>query len=64
MTPNGLTKYLNKVFEPTGKNNISSTMIRHIFISEKIGGPTIKEKQELAEKMGHSTDTQEKYKKQ
>lgn len=63
MTPNGLTKYLNKVFEPTGKDNISSTMIRHIFISEKIGGPSIKEKQELADKMGHSTDTQEKYKK-
>ncbi len=63
MTPNGLTKYLNKVFEPTGKNNISSTMIRHIFISEKIGGPTIKEKQELADKMGHSVNTQEKYKK-
>lgn len=62
MTPNGLTKYLNKVFEKTGKN-ISSTMIRHIFISEKIGGPTLKEKQELAEKMGHSVNQQELYKK-
>lgn len=63
MNANSLTKYLNKVFEPTGKK-ISSTMIRHIFISEKIGGPTLKEKQEIAEKMGHSVNTQELYKKQ
>jgi len=38
-------------------------MLRHIFISEKIGGPTLKEKQELAEKMGHSVNQQELYKK-
>jgi len=63
MNANSLTKYLNKVFEPTGKK-ISSTMIRHIFISEKIGGPTLKEKQEIADKMGHSVNTQELYKKQ
>tara|TARA_R110002073_G_scaffold253583_1_gene416310 strand:- start:3879 stop:4847 length:969 start_codon:yes stop_codon:yes gene_type:complete len=63
MTPNGLTKYLNKVFEPTGKKNISSTMLRHIYISEKLGGPTLKEKKELADKMGHSVSTQEIYKK-
>jgi len=64
MSPNGLTKYLNKVFEPSGKNNISSTMLRHIFITEKFGGPTLKEKKEVAEKMGHSVATQEIYKKQ
>jgi hypothetical protein len=63
MTPNGLTKYLNKVFEPTGKKNISSTMLRHIYISEKLGGPSLKEKQALADKMGHSVNTQEIYKK-
>ena len=63
MTPNGLTKYLNKIFEPTGKKNISSTMLRHIYISEKLGGPTLKEKMELADKMGHSVSTQETYKK-
>ena len=33
MTANGLTKYLQKTFSPTGKN-ISSSMIRHIFISQ------------------------------
>lgn len=63
MTPNGLTKYLNKTFEPSGKSNISSSLIRHIFITEKIGGPTLKEKQEIADKMGHSVGQQELYKK-
>ena len=63
ISANGLTKLLNKTFEPTGKSNISSTMLRHIFISEKIGGPTLKEKQELADKMGHSVNQQELYKK-
>ena len=62
MTPNGLTKYLNKVFEPTGKNNISSSMIRHIFISEKFP-PQLKEKQEVADKMAHSVSQQEHYSK-
>ncbi len=62
MTSNGLTKYLNKVFEPTGKNNISSSMIRHIFISEKFP-PQLKEKQEVADKMGHSVSQQELYSK-
>ena len=60
MTANGLTKYLNKVFEPTGKSNISSSMIRHIFISEKFP-PQLKEKQEVADKMGHSVSQQEHY---
>ena len=63
MTPNGLTKYLNKTFEPTGKKNISSTMLRHIYITEKLGGPSIKEKKELADKMCHSVVQQEMYKK-
>jgi integrase len=63
MTSNGLKKYLNKVFSPSGKNNISATQLRHIFISEKIGGPTLKEKKELADKMAHSTNQQEIYNK-
>ncbi len=63
MTANGLTKYLNKTFEPSGKSNISSSLIRHIFITEKIGGPSLKEKQEIADKMGHSVNQQELYKK-
>jgi hypothetical protein len=60
MTSNGLTKYLNKVFEPTGKNNISSSMIRHIFITDKFP-PKLEEKQEVADKMGHSVSQQELY---
>jgi integrase len=63
MTSNGLTKYLNKVFSPSGKSNISATQLRHIFISEKVGGPTLKEKKELASKMAHSTSQQELYNK-
>ena len=62
MTPNGLTKYLNKVFEPTGKKNISSSMIRHIYISEKFP-PILDEKKETADKMGHSVSQQELYSK-
>ena len=62
MTSNGLTKYLNKVFEPTGKNNISSSMIRHIFITDKFP-PKLSEKQEVADKMGHSVSQQELYSK-
>ena len=60
MTSNGLTKYLNKVFEPTGKNNISSSMIRHIFITEKFP-PQLQERQDVADKMGHSVSQQELY---
>ena len=63
ITSNGLTKYLNKVFSPSGKKNISATQLRHIFISEKIGGPTLNEKKDLAEKMGHSVNQQELYNK-
>ena len=63
MKPNGLTKYLNKIFSPSGKSNISSNMIRHIFISEKFGGPQLDEKKMIADKMMHNTTTQEIYRK-
>ena len=63
MSPNGLTKLLNKTFESTGKN-IGSTLLRHIYITEKFPPTdTLKEKQAVADKMGHSTATQELYKK-
>tara|TARA_R110001599_G_scaffold1110_4_gene5318 strand:+ start:2470 stop:3429 length:960 start_codon:yes stop_codon:yes gene_type:complete len=61
MTANGLTKYLQKVFAPTGKN-ISSSMIRHIFISDKFPAQN-KEKDELADKMAHSVNQQTLYSK-
>lgn len=61
MTPNGLTKYLQKTFSPTNKN-ISSSMIRHIFISDKF--PAVNdEKEEVASKMLHSTEQQTLYSK-
>ena len=61
MTANGLTKYLQKTFAPTGKN-ISSSMIRHIFISDKFPAEN-KEKEEVAEKMAHSVSMQTLYSK-
>ena len=61
MTANGLTKYLQKTFAPTGKN-ISSSMIRHIFISDKFPAQN-KEKEEVAEKMAHSVNQQTLYSK-
>ena len=63
MSPNGLTKLLNKTFEATGKK-LSTTLLRHIYITEKFPSTdTLKEKQEVADKMGHSTTQQELYKK-
>ena len=60
MTTNGLTKFLYKVFEPTGKK-ISSTMIRHIILSDKYGDESgYKEKLDTATKMGHSVEEQQK----
>ena len=61
MTANGITKYLQKVFEPTGKN-ISSSLIRHIFISDKFPAQN-KEKEDVASKMGHSVAQQTLYSK-
>tara|TARA_R110000803_G_scaffold101544_1_gene169470 strand:+ start:672 stop:1655 length:984 start_codon:yes stop_codon:yes gene_type:complete len=60
MTTNGLTKFLYKVFEPTGKK-ISSTMIRHIVLTDKYGDESgYKEKLDTATKMGHSVEEQQK----
>jgi len=56
MTKNGLSKYLVKVFEPSGKN-ISSSLLRSIYISEAFP-PQNTEKQELASKMNHSVGVQ------
>lgn len=55
-TSSGLTKVLNSIF---GKN-ISVNMLRHIYITEKTG-PLIKQIEETAKEMGHSTETQKLY---
>ena len=56
ISPNSLTKLLIKVFEPSGKK-ISSSMLRHIYVTEKFP-PQTEEKIELAEKMLHSKQMQ------
>jgi len=62
MSRNGLTKFLNKVFEPTGKKNISASMLRHIYLTEKF--PAINdEREKVAGKMGHSVAQQVEYSK-
>lgn len=46
MNPNGITKYLNKIFLKYYKKKISTSMIRHIIISHSLEGEkTIKEKE-------------------
>ena len=50
-TPNGTTKYLNQIFKPYNKK-ISSSMIRHISISNDTkNDPTIKEQEEKEKKI-------------
>ena len=54
MNANGLSKYLTKIFEPTGKK-ISATMLRHIFLSDTFPAD-LKKRAEIADKMGHSVN--------
>jgi len=56
LTPNNLTKLLIKTFEPTGKN-ISSSLLRSIYISEKFE-PRTQERLNVADKMLHSVGMQ------
>jgi len=53
---NSMTKLFNKIF---GKR-ISSSALRHIFLSSKYGD-TIKDMKEDADKMGHTVETQKSY---
>jgi hypothetical protein len=60
MTTNGLSKFIVKTFEPTGKK-ISSTMLRHIYLTDKYGDESAyAEKEKDAKAMGHSVGTQQK----
>ena len=52
-----LSRYLNKIFAPTGKN-ISVTMLRHIYLSDQFPAQAQK-MQDLADQMGHSIATQQ-----
>lgn len=68
MSPNGITKFLNKIFlKYTGKK-ISTSMIRHIVISKTLKGEkTIKQKEEEAKKIEnkffHSKNVNQLYRK-
>tara|TARA_R110000765_G_scaffold157089_2_gene260196 strand:+ start:894 stop:1838 length:945 start_codon:yes stop_codon:yes gene_type:complete len=57
LSDNGLTKLLNKVFAATGKK-ISSTMIRHVYLSEKYDARN-GEMEKDAAAMLHSVGTQQ-----
>ena len=63
ITKNALQKQITRAFNGTGKT-LGVSMLRHIVISENVDtGDKLKDKNEMAEKMGHSTSTQEIYKK-
>lgn len=58
MTSHQLTITLTKLFKKYLDKNISTTMLRHIVLSEKFGDVK-KEMKEMSEKMGHSVATQQ-----
>lgn len=58
MSSHELTITLTKLFKKYLDKNISTTMLRHIVLSEKFGDVK-KEMQEMSEKMGHSVATQQ-----
>mgnify|MGYP003131945310 CR=1 FL=1 len=58
MTSHQLTITLTKLFKKYLNKNISTTMLRHIVLSEKFGDVK-KEMEDMAEKMGHDVNTQQ-----
>ncbi len=61
MSSNTLSKYLYKVFQEAGVN-ISATMLRHIYLTEKYGDESsYKEKKDDAHAMAHSVAVQQQY---
>jgi hypothetical protein len=55
-TVNAITRVLNRIF---GKK-VGSSMLRHVYLSSKYGD-TMKEMEEVADEMGHSTAVQKEY---
>ena len=53
---NGLTRILNKIFD----KNLSSSLLRHIYLSYKYG-PIVKDMEKTAKAMSHSVSTQKAY---
>ena len=63
MKEEALSAIISKIFEPTGKH-VTLNLLRHIFVSDFLEADKfIEEKKEVADKMMHSTATQELYRK-
>lgn len=60
LTNNGMTLILNKIFMKEFGKKVSSTMLRHIVLTTQLSKDLVKRK-ELANNLGHSLDTQERY---
>ena len=63
-TPNAFGKFVTRTFETYFGKRVGTSMIRHIFINEKINLNELsgQEKDEFAQAMGHDRNQQEKYK--
>ncbi len=59
LNTNQITKLIQKAFRPTGKT-VSSSLLRSIYITDKLGQYK-KDAEEIASKMLHSSETQDKY---
>lgn len=60
MKANGISKYLNKIYMKQLGKKVSSSLLRSIYITHKYNGKmSIKEKKQLADKMGHTQKTAE-----
>ena len=62
MKANGISKYLNKIFDKHFDKKISTSLLRAIYISNKYNGNkqlSQNEKKDLASHMGHSKDVAE-----
>jgi len=60
ITPNGITKMFTKMFQTHFNKNISTSMLRHIYLSSKYKDDLV-EKQKDSHNMGHSLDQQQDY---
>ena len=58
MSTNGLGKYINKIFRPSGKE-ITVNLLRNIYVSENIDLEAVKKANKLAEDMNHTVGTQQ-----
>ena len=60
MSSNGLTKLLTRIFTRDLDKKISSSMLRHIYLSEKYG-KELEERKKDSHNMLHSLEQQKNY---